>query len=119
MRVSEKQVEVSIVRPKEEEEGEDGKGTKKGKRKRKEAKSERKVVHQKRALQVYMHHIPYSEHSSYSELQEFVRLMVQCGLQQEQLVPTVNVQHTEQMCEEFAPIFKEKRKQEKEEQAKL
>ncbi len=113
MRVSEKQVEVSIVKPAEGED-EDGNVLKKGKRKRKDAKGERKVVHQKRALQLYVHHIPYSEHSSYSELQEFVRLMVQCGLQQEQLVPTVNVQHTEQMCDEFAPIFVEKRRQEKE-----
>ena len=115
MRVSEKQVEVSIVRMKEGED-EDGASTKKGKRKR---KVERQVVHQKRALQLYVHHIPYSEHSCYGELQEFVRLMVQCGLQQEQLIPTVNIQQTEQICDEFAPIFVEQRRQEKERTATL
>ena len=115
MRVSEKLVEVSIVRAKgDDEEGGDSTTKKGGKRKRKDGKSEKKVVHQKRALQLYVHHIPYSEHSSYGELQEFVRLMAQCGLQQDALIPTVNVQHTEQMCGEFAPIFADRRRQEKE-----
>ena len=124
MRVSEKQVEISIVPRKEadDEVGTGKTGGAKGKRKRatgKDAKADRKVVHLKRGLQLYVHHIPYSEHSSYSELQEFVRLMVQCGLQQEQLIPTVNTQHTEQMCDEFKPIFAERRKELKEQSGAL
>ena len=116
-RVSQKQVEVSEV--KQAEGDDEARGAAKRKRKRKDAAGEKKVVHAKRALQLFVHHIPYSEHSSYSELQEFVKLMVQCGLQQEHLVPTVNVASTEQICGEFAPIFAEKRRLEKEQKTVL
>jgi hypothetical protein len=41
------------------------------------------------ALSVSVHGVPYSEHSTYPELEHFVSTLAQCGLQQ--IVPTVNV----------------------------
>ena len=107
-RVSQKTVEVSVIKQEEGEEGEKRKG--RGRKKKAAQAPLRKVVHQKTALQVSVHHIPYSEHSNYTELTDLVRVLADCGLQQQALIPTVNVQRSEEMCREFAPIFAEKRR---------
>ena len=104
-RVSQKTVEVSVVKEEEGEKKRGGKG-----RKKKGQATERKVVHQKTAMQVFVHHIPYSEHSNFSELTELVRVLADCGMQQGQVIPTVNVQRSEEMCREFDPVFAERRR---------
>jgi len=43
----------------------------------------------KHTLSVSVHGVPYSEHSTYPELEQFVATLAQCGLQT--IVPTVNV----------------------------
>ena len=68
----------------------------------------------KRGVRAVVHHVPYSEHSNYSELQAFVRLMIDCGLQQQDgIVPTVNVDSTAQIVNEFSQLFAERRKQQR------
>ena len=103
-RVSEKVVEVNEVPVADEE------GGAKGRRGKKKAEPRMKKVHRKRSVHAFVHHIPYSEHSSYTELQAFVRLMRDCGLQQQHLFPTVNIQRTVEQVAEFNDTFRESRK---------
>ena len=106
-RVSEKVIEVNELRAENEEEGK-GKGKR---RKEKAAEPARKVVHRKRAIHAYVHHIPYSEHSSFTELQELVRLLADCGMPPGGVTPTVNVERTEEMLRELVePIYAERRR---------
>lgn len=46
------------------------------------------AAYAKATLHVTIHHVPYSEHSTYNELKEFVTVLSQCGLQS--IVPTVS-----------------------------
>ena len=42
----------------------------------------------KSTLHITIHHVPYSEHSTYNELKEFIAVLSECGLQS--IVPTVS-----------------------------
>ena len=105
-RMSEKVIDVNVLETKED----GGKG--KGKRKKAKAvEPARKVVHRKTAITANIHHIPYSEHSSYSELQEFVRLLADCGMPEQGVTPTVNVERTEEMLRDLVqPIYADRRR---------
>lgn len=41
--------------------------------------------------------------------------MSECGVNESGVIPTVNVQRSEEICREFAPTFQERRRAKKEE----